>query len=83
MDIDNIVVSNQHPFGKQDFRYFIGYRDDRKVWPLYIFFPKVSVYRIDFDETEYMYFMIKKESVFDKYMDIWEKVNNIIKKKHK
>ena len=27
-----------------------------------------------------MYFMIKEEKVFDKYMEIWEKVSNIIKK---
>ena len=35
--------------------------------------------RIDFDETKCMFFMIKEEKVFDKYMKIW-KVNNIIKK---
>ena len=40
----------------------------------------MSAYRIDFDETECMYFMIKEEKVFHKYMEIWEKVNNIIKK---
>ena len=49
--------------------------------PLSIFFPKVSAYRIDFDETECMYFMLKKK-VIDKYMEIWDiiKVCNIIKK---
>ena len=31
--------------------------------PLSIFFPKVSAYRIDFDETECMYFMLKKEVI--------------------
>ena len=25
VDISNIVVSNKFPFGKQDFKYFIGY----------------------------------------------------------
>ena len=39
----------------------------------------MSAYRIDFNETECMYFMIK-EKVSDKYMEIWEKVNNRIKK---
>ena len=52
----------------------------KKIRPLFIFFPKVSAYKIDFDETEFMYFMIKEEKVFDKYMEIWEKVSNIIKK---
>ena len=29
-DINKIVVSNKLPFGKQDFIYFIGYKDDKK-----------------------------------------------------
>ena len=53
----------------------------KKIRPSCIFFPKVSAYRIDFDETECMYFMIKEGKVFDKYMYIWEKISNIIKKK--
>ena len=32
------------------------------------------------DKTKCMYFMIKDEKVFDKYMTIWEKVSNVIKK---
>ena len=31
-------------------------------------------------KTKCMYFMIKDENFFDKYIKIWEKVNNIIKK---
>ena len=27
IDINKIVVSNKLPFGKQDFKYFIGYKD--------------------------------------------------------
>ena len=48
--------------------------------PLCIFFPKLNAYRMHLDETECMYFMIKEEKVFDKYMEIWGKVSNIIKK---
>ena len=44
--------------------------------PFCILFPKVSVYRIDFDENECLYFMIKEEKVFDKYMEMWDKVNS-------
>ena len=39
----------------------------------------MSTYR-SFDKTKYMYFMIKEESVCDKYNEIREKVSNIIKK---
>ena len=31
IDINKIVVSNKFPFGKQDFKYFIGYKDNEKL----------------------------------------------------
>ena len=40
----------------------------------------MSAYRRDLDETECIYFMVKEEKVFDKYIEIWEKISNIIKK---
>ena len=40
--------SNKLPFGKQDFKYFIDYKDDKKIVPLCIFHPKISIYRRDF-----------------------------------
>ena len=40
----------------------------------------MSAYKIDLDETECIYFMIKEEKVFDKYMEIWGKVSNLIKR---
>ena len=30
IDINKIVVSNKLPFGKPDFKYFIGYKDSEK-----------------------------------------------------
>ena len=33
IDINKIVVPNKFPFGKQDFKYFIGYKDFEKVRP--------------------------------------------------
>ena len=53
IDINKIVVPNKYCFGKQDFVYSVGYKDDKKIRPLCIFYPKVSEYRIDFDETEF------------------------------
>ena len=31
IDINKIVISNKLPFHKQDFIYFIGYKDDKKI----------------------------------------------------
>ena len=56
MDINKMVVSNKFPFGEQDFKNFIGYKDNKKIRLLCIFFPEMNAYRIDFDETECMCF---------------------------
>ena len=45
-----------------------------------LFFPEMSIYKRYSDKTKCMYFMIKDENFFDKYMPISEKVSNIIKK---
>ena len=39
----------------------------------------MSIYQRYFDKTKCMYFMIKDEKFFNKYMKVWEKVSNIIK----
>ena len=41
--INNIVVSNNICFSKNSFKYFIGYKDTKKIRPLCIFLPKLSV----------------------------------------
>ena len=79
IDINKIVVSNKFTFGKQDFKYFIGYRDNKEIRPLCIFFLEMSTYKRYSDKTKYMYFMIEDKKNFDKYMTIWEKLSNIIK----
>ena len=61
IDINEIVISNKIPFGKQDFKYFIGYKDNKKIRPLCILFPEMSIYKIYSDKTKCMYFMIKDE----------------------
>ena len=51
-----------------------------KIRPLWIFLPNMSAYRKDFDETTYIYFLIKDDDLLEKYNEIWVKVKNIIKK---
>ena len=59
IDINKIVVSNKFTFGKQDFKYFIDYRDNKKVRPVCIFFPEMGIYKRYSDKNKCMYFMIK------------------------
>ena len=37
------------------------------------------IYKRDFDENRHIYFLINKENVFIRYMEILESVSNIIK----
>ena len=78
VDINETVVCNKFIFGKQDFKYFISYKDNRKIRPYWIFFPEMSIYKGYSDQAKCMYFMIKDEESFYKYMSILEKVSNII-----
>ena len=65
---------------KNDFKYFLGYKDDRKVTPLCIILPKIRAYRRDFDETKYISFSVKNDKLLVKCNQIWGKVSNNIKK---
>ena len=57
---------------KKDSKYFNGYKDAKKTKNLCIFLPRMSAYRRDFDETEYMSLLIKNDETFEKYNDIWK-----------
>ena len=52
MQYFKIVVSNNFPLSIQDFEYFIGYKDNKKIRSLCIFLTEMSSYRVDFDETK-------------------------------
>ena len=80
IDINKVVVSKKVSCDKKRFEYFIGYKDAKRIRPLCIFLPKMSVYRRDFDETKYMSFLIKDDELLEKYNEIWEKVKNSIRK---
>ena len=83
-DIDiKIVVSNKFPFGKHDFKHFIGYKNSKKVRLLGIFHPQMIIYKRNIDKNRCIYFLIKEVKVFIKYMEILEKVSNIIKNEFK
>ena len=84
VDINEIVVSNKFPFGKQDFEYYVGFKDNKEIRPLGIYFPEMSIHKIFSDKTKSICILWYKMKIFfDKYMTVWEKVSNIIKKKLK
>ena len=40
IDINEIAVSNKFLFSKQDFKYFLGYKDNQEIKLLRIFFSR-------------------------------------------
>ena len=54
-----MVVSNKVSFGKNGFKYFIGYKG-AKIRPLSIFLPKMSAYGRGFNETKHLIFFLLK-----------------------
>ena len=59
---------------KTIFKYFIGYKDAKKIRSQCIFYPKMSAYRRDLDKTKYMSFLIKDEKLLVKYYGIWKQI---------
>ena len=57
--MNDISVSNKISLGKKCFRYYICYKDCKKVRPLWILLPKMGAYRRDFDETKWVSCLIK------------------------
>ena len=43
-NINKIVVSNKFPFSRKGSKYFISYKDNKKVKPLCILFPETNEY---------------------------------------
>lgn len=65
--IIKVFVSNEVSVCKRDFKYFIDYKNGKKV-------------RKDFEETKCMLFWIKNGELLEKYDGIWNKVSNANKK---
>ena len=79
VDISKIVVSNRILFAERGFKYFVGYEDGKKVTKL-VNASKMSSYSRDFDKTKYISFLINYDELLKQYNEIWDKVNNVIKK---
>ena len=79
-DINKIIVSNEVFFGKKKCKYFIDYKDAKKLRPLCIFLLKMTAYIKYFDETKFMSLLIKDDELIEKYNEILEKVTDGLKK---
>ena len=53
-------MSNKFPFGIQDFKYFISYKDNKEIRSVCIFVPEMSIYKGWSEKTKYIYILLKK-----------------------
>ena len=54
-DIHKTLVSDKIAFGKKNYKYFIRYKDGRRISHLCIMLPEMSRYVKMFDETKYVF----------------------------
>ena len=64
MDINKIVVFTKLLFGKQDFRYLIGYKNSEKIGPVETFVPQMIICKRYFDKNRLVSFYNKKMTSF-------------------
>ena len=59
IDINQIVVSHKFPFGKQNFKYFVGYKNNKEIRHFCSFSSEMSIWKRYSDKNKFMYFMMK------------------------
>ena len=75
VNVDQIVVSDKFKHSDDAFKYFIGYQKGEIVKPLCIILPQMIGYIKYFENGgKNMSFLIKDDSVLNKYNKIWDKI---------
>ena len=81
VDVDQIAISDKFKHNDDGFKYFIGCKEDDIVKPLCITLPQMSRYIKYFENGgENMSFVIKDDSMLDKYNEIWNKIKKTLNK---
>ena len=73
------MISNKVSFRKKEFKYFIGYKDAKKL-NLNLYFSKKWVHREDFDENKYISFVIKDDELLKHIMKLGKMLKIVSKK---
>ena len=77
--VNNILVSKKESYGKNSFKYFMGYNDSDNIRPLCIKLPEMTAYVRKFDENATMSFIVKNKQLLKKYTEIWETIEGLMK----
>ena len=80
VDIQRIALSGKKSYGKDSFKYFIGYWHEGNAFPspLFIKLPQMNAYAKYFDKnSKYMNHLVKDEKILKKYFKIWNKIKSL------
>ena len=79
VNVDQIVISNKFKRNDDDFKYFIGYKENEIVKPLCIMLPHISGYIKCFKNGgKNMSGMIKNDDLLDKCNETWNKIKKTL-----
>ena len=79
LNVDQIVIFDKIKHNYDDFKYFIGYKEDDIVKPLCIILPQMSGYIKYFENGgKDMSFVIKDDDVLAKYNEISNKIKRTL-----
>ena len=79
VNTNNIVVSYRVKHNEDSYKYFIGYSHDDVIRSLCIILPQMSGYIKYFDNGgKNIAFEIAEESVYLKYVKIWNKIKSVL-----
>ena len=88
IDADKMLVSKKVSCGKNNsFKYFFGYNDNDIIRPLLVKLPQMTSYINKFKDkktkiiTTTMPLIAKDKQLFKTYMKIWEKIEDLMRKK--
>ena len=70
-------MSNKVSFDKKSFKYFMGFRDSKKLdlYPYFSIYEFMTLMRLN------MFFFIRDNILLEKYNEIWKKKIKLLKKK--
>ena len=83
VDIKRITLPDKKSYGKDSFKYFIGYRQEGNAFSsqLCIELPQINAYAKYFDKNnKYMNLLVNDKKILEKYNKIWNKIKSLFKK---
>ena len=80
VDLDKIVVSNKYKINNTTYKHICGYLNNDTIQPLHVILPQMDGYIKYFDDGgKNMSFVTDDEKIYEKYLEIWEVIRNLLK----